>query len=137
MRTTQALQHQTAARRLLVALLILFLLAQTLGWMHRALHGADRRAPGPAHLHVSSACSDVSSCAAPADPGWVKRLFGLHEDVAQCQLYDAVMHPGCTPAAAIAPQPVPAATAWVRTEAAFVARQAALFDARGPPTFRS
>lgn len=137
MRTSQDLQHRTAARRLLVALLTLFLLAQTLGWVHRGLHGSERRMPGSARSHVSTACDAASSCAAQADPGWAQRLFGSHEDAAQCQLYDAVTHPGCTPGAVTALGLVPVAAAWVRTEAAFVARRTALFDARGPPPFRS
>lgn len=142
MTITTSFQHPPAARRLLVMLLSLFLLAQTLGWMHRALHGAARPAQAAAahakeHAH-GHAPETVSAPAGAVDsPAWVQALFGSHEDAAQCKIFDAVTYTGITPVGVFAPCLVPAALSLARSEAQFVARRAALFDARGPPVSRS
>lgn len=137
MPTFNALHQRTVLRRLVFVLLTLLVLAQTLGWMHRGLHGAERQLPGISglgsvqHPGASVACDDE------AVHGWVKRLFASHEDVAQCQLFDVVTHAGGTPMLAIVPDLVPATARLVHSHSDFVARWASLFDARGPPAFRS
>lgn len=138
MLTTSSFQQSPATRRWLVALLILLLLSQTLGWMHRALHGAARQAAGPAVVHlVGSPASAANPCDTDALHGWVKRLFASHEDAAQCQLFDAVTHTGLSQVLDMPQGLAPTAPSLALTESAFVARWAALFDARGPPLSRS
>jgi hypothetical protein len=110
-----------------VALLVVLVLAQTLGWMHRGLHGAsspDRQAQPALHAH------------ADADTGWMNNLFGSHADSSDCRLFDVLGKPGCAPAALVA-VPTLAPLAFVAaSHGDFVARWAALFDARGPPPSR-
>lgn len=138
MTTTSSFQQTAAARRWLAALLVLLLVSQTLGWMHRALHGAGRQVPGSAVVSlINSPAGHSASGEAEALHGWVKALFGSHDDAAQCQLFDAATHTGITQVPDITPGLAPTAQSLARTESAFVARWAALFDARGPPVFRS
>lgn len=138
MTTTPSIQHLPAARRLLVTLLSLFLLAQTLGWMHRALHGGAR----PAHATAAAVHAHAPmSVSAPLEAGdslaWVKALFGPHEDAAQCKIFDALTCTGINPVGVLAPGLAPAPVLLARTQAQFLARRVALFDARGPPVSRS
>lgn len=138
MSTTTSFQQTAVARRWLAVLLILLLLSQTLGWMHRALHGVSRQATGSAvALQLGDAANQASPCDSDVLHGWVKRLFASHDDAAQCQLFDAATHTGITQVPDITPGLAPTAQSLARTESAFVARWAALFDARGPPVFRS
>ena len=63
-------------------------------------------------------------------------LFSSHADTSDCRLFDVLGQPGCAPAPLIAlPVLVPTGSIAV-THADFVARWAALFDARGPPPSR-
>ena len=123
-------QRHAAARAAVLVLLAAFVLAQALGWMHRALHGdtgPDR--PVAAAVH---ALDDAPGAA----EGFLEALFGSHADASDCRLFDAVAQPGCAPSplelAAVA---LPAAML-LASHGDFVARWSALFDARGPPPSR-
>lgn len=121
-------QQPRTTRRGVVLLLALFVLAQTLGLVHRGLHGDGARPPNAAAgIHEHAAGETAQS------PGWLDGLFGDHADPSGCLLFDVIAHPGCAPAyALIQPLLLPHALL-AATRADFVARWSALFDARGPP----
>ena len=120
-----------AARRGLLWLVLLALVSmQALGLMHGIAHG-DRGASVPSIAVRQAAADDARG------QHWEAGLFSGHDDDAGCLLYDQLSHGGC------APVPVPAALPvippafflqWFQGE--FLARWAALFDARGPPPIR-
>ncbi len=118
---------------------------QMLGQWHAVLHGpisAIGLTAGPEahHHHRPHALS------ASADTAWahehdhghgIGRLFGDHPHDADCRLYDQLCQADDMPAAAAHSLPVVPPTAlqaWWSGEA--LLRWAALFDARGPPSFR-
>jgi hypothetical protein len=117
-----------ARRAAIVALLLALVLAQTLGWMHRVLHGSGLEGG----QHAFSAAVEPAQDEGAHDHG-VHDLFGSHEEPTDCRLFDVLGQPGCaTPPLLVLPVLVPAAQL-AHTQADFVARWAALFDARGPP----
>lgn len=129
--TATSMPSRTAARRLaLLVLLAAFVLAQTLGWIHRGLHGepgGSWRGAGTVHE-----LSEPRS----AETGIFAALFGSHADASDCRLFDAVAQPAMTSAKlALAPLAPPSAIL-LASHAGFVARWCALFDARGPPPLR-
>lgn len=107
------------ARRCCVLLLLLALAgAQALALMHAVLHAQ----PGP-HEPVA---------AAPLED-----LFALHDDETDCRLYDgASAQPFACPPPALLPQLAPSLSVLRLLQGDFVARRAALFEARGPPFSR-
>ena len=116
-----------------VALLVAMVLAQALGWMHRSMHWTAASSGAPAlHAGASDAAEAVH---AGARSGWIADLFGSHGDASECRLFDVLGQAGCAPAASLLPV-LPAASLLVATHGDFVARWAALFDARGPPASR-
>ena len=122
----------TAARRAAVAMLLLvFVLAQSLGWMHRALHGTG----GAASTMKVSLHASVHAPREQAEAG-IAGLFRGHAEASDCRLFDALAQPGCA-AAAVVVLPLSLPTAVLATaHGDFVARWSALFDARGPPPTR-
>lgn len=122
----------TTVRRTAVALLLLaFVLAQSLGWMHRALHGSGGAASTIANaVHAYEHAPQARAGAGIAD------LFRGHADASDCRLFDAVAQPGCAASPIVLlPLSLPS-TVLVATHGDFVARWTALFDARGPPSPR-
>jgi hypothetical protein len=119
------------ARRLAVAALVLaFVLAQALAWVHRGLHGSASESWR--HAPVAAAADHHGGGVA----GALQDLFSSHADGSDCRLFDALGQPGCAPAPLVAlPVTIPAGYL-LATHADFVARWAALFDARGPPASR-
>ena len=109
-----------------LALVVVLVLAQTLGWMHRSLHATP--SPAQAALTAGQALATGSDSGAPA--------LGHEAGTNECRLYDVLAQPGCasTPLLVL-PIALPAALL-VATLGDFVARWAALFDARGPPASR-
>lgn len=120
---------QRATLLMLVAVLVL---AQAIGWMHRSLHGASPARGSAAvalHVHANATKPDASR-------SWTDKLFGSHSEASDCRLFDVLGQPGCAPAAMPGPTLISMATLLATTHADFVARWAALFDARGPPASR-
>jgi len=122
---------RSAATRTLVCMLAFALwVAATLGLVHRTLH---EHATGELPALAEKANSSPTS---PSSSHGLFALFGDHTD-AECRLYDQLSH---GPAAlgvplVILPVMLPTATfAWLEGEV--LARWAALFDARGPPSTR-
>jgi hypothetical protein len=100
--------------------LLALLAAQTLGVMHRVVH------PAPA----------VHALAAKSGSGVLVDLFAAH-DGAACQLFDQICQGGAAPQFAQLPPALvlpPLLVCWFQD--AILARWAALFDARGPPSIR-
>lgn len=124
------------SRRGLVLLLVLaLLLAQALGLMHRTLHGG---AVGAAAVAVVGAPAQAD---AEADPrghahGWVVSLFPNHASDADCRLFDPLHHDGMPTVAVLVLPLLLTSFFLVASTGDFVARWAALFDARGPPSPR-
>lgn len=125
-------QPRTRTRRATaLALLCVLVLAQTLGWLHRGLHGSDGpalQAPAATQVHAHAQAHDDE---APAH--WLAALFGSHADASDCRLFDVIGQPGCVPGLVLALPALPPAAFLVATHGDFVARWTALFDARGPP----
>ena len=108
--------------------LVLFALmaAQTMGLMHRVVHGGNA-APVPVH-------SVQDGGAASGD--WLAGLFSSHDETS-CPLYDQLAQGGpiiMPPALALPLVPAAFVLQWFQGEV--LARWAALFDARGPPSIR-
>lgn len=113
-----------------LALAIVLVLAQTLGWLHRSAHGTPPAAQAVA-LQVHSAAAQPQ--AGKAEAG---KAFGHEAGATECRLYDVLAQPGCASTPLLALPVAPPATWIVATLGDFVARWAALFDARGPPASR-
>ncbi|MES3000626.1 MAG: hypothetical protein V4787_08030 [Pseudomonadota bacterium] len=113
-----------ASRRVLLWLLLFALLAaQTLGVMHRVVHPS----PAAAAVHAS---------AAKSAGGALVDLLASH-DGAACQLFDQMCQGGFAPQVAQLPPAVVLPSllvCWFQD--AILARWAALFEARGPPSLR-
>lgn len=135
-------QPRTALQRAsAVALLVVLVLAQTLGWLHRGLHGSD----GPAavhatavlHAHAGADAQPQTHAGTVADaPGWVGELFRNHANASDCRLFDAVAQPACA-SADIAVQAAMLPAGFIAaSHAGFVARATAFFQARAPPLSR-
>ncbi len=112
-----------------VMLLAAFVLSQTLGWLHRGLHDTSQ---GTSLARASAVSQGHGSTGTDS---WVAGLFPHDAGSKDCRLYDILSPSGCPAAAQLAllhavPSGPPDFTA-----PAFVARQVAHFDARGPPAF--
>jgi len=120
-----------AARRGLLWLLLFALVSvQALGLMHGIAHG-DRGPSGSGFAARQAAADD------PGSRRWESRLFSGHDDDAGCLLYDQLSHGGCLPVPVASALPViPPAFILQWFQGEFLARWAALYDARGPPPIR-
>jgi hypothetical protein len=100
---------------LIAALLVVLVLAQTLGALHRVAHAGG-------------------AGAAPASGNWVLDLFAGHDHDGSCELYDQLTHGDALSAASSPPMPSPPpGEPPIRHAAWQIAAQAAGFLARGPP----
>lgn len=129
--STRHAAASTALRRVAVcALLVAFVLAQALGWIHRGLHGTGSPLAGTVAVHAAGEGAPHVRSSGFAG------LFDSHADASDCRLFDAIAQPGCAPShAAILPLP-PLQALLLASHGDFVARWSALFDARGPPSSR-
>lgn len=119
-------------RVLLGALLAAMVLAQALGLVHRIVHLPAAAGAGVPALHAHGGHAHQ----ADAHEGLLSGLFGGHSDDSTCRLFDAMGHDGAPAMVAFA-APVLAALFFLDLlHGDFVARWAALFDARGPPPLR-
>lgn len=119
-------------RGLLWTLLWALLLAPTLGYMHRVVHGPqvvighERAAQ---HGHGEAGDCDHGS--------WLAGLFAAHEDEGSCRLFDQVSHSDALAGLPVLVLPLVLCTFLLRRfQGNAVARWAASFDARGPPVLR-
>ncbi len=119
-----------AVSRVLAGWMLLALVAvQTLGQVHRVAHAPGLHAE---HVHESHAHAEPDHAA-----NWIAGLFGGHEDTPECRLFDQST---LGDASGGVVQPVlpssPSAALLAFFQGEVVARRAALFEARGPPSFR-
>ncbi len=117
-------------RVLLWPLLLALLVAQTLGLVHGVAHSPVQQV-----AHVASAQHDDHA----HDPahGLIDILFAGHGTDADCRLYDQLSHgdtAACVPAISL-PVLLPA-TLFAYFQGEAVARHAALFESRAPPSIR-
>lgn len=120
----------TCLRRAGLALVLCALVvAQALGLMHGVLHGLPAQA--------GAATSAASAPDASADRAtWATDLFAGHADDSTCPLFDPLTPQGA-PAVPRVVLPVVLASVFIDCfQGEFLARWAALFDARGPPSPR-
>ena len=104
--------------------LVMFALvtAQALGLMHRVVHA-------PHHAPATAAVSHEGG-------HWVAHLFEGHADDSSCRLFDPLNHDGMPTVAAVL-LPAAVSTFFIDVfQGEFLARWAALYDARGPPFSR-
>ena len=117
-------------RGLLWLLLFALVAAQTLGLMHRVVHGSQFESDteiAAVHVHDDG----------HHNPSWAETLFGGHAGESACRLFDQLSQGGCLPSVPAVLLPIAAPSfflQWFQGEA--LARWAALFDARGPPQLR-
>jgi hypothetical protein len=115
--------------------------AQAFALLHGVVHGghagpaphahglAHAQAHQPGHAHEGHGDAHAH--------GLIERLFGAHHDDLDCRLYDQLGHADAAPALlkVVLPLALPA-SAFGFLSGAFIARRAALFEARGPPSVR-
>ena len=114
-------------RVLLWPLVLALLVAQTLGLVH-----------GVAHSPVQAVAQQVSH-AGPVqhEHGLIEALFSGHAGDAECRLYDQLSHgDAATSVPALALPVLLPATLLAYFQGEAVARHAALFEARAPPSIR-
>ncbi len=110
---------------LLCWLALALLVAPALGHMHRIVHGPQTHTP---HAQVH---------APPAQAHGVADLFAVHGDDSSCRLFDQLTHSDALPAMPVLALPLLLVPfLFRRLERDVAAREAALFDARGPPALR-
>ena len=116
------------SRRITVWLLLCALVAaQALGLMHRIVHAPH------AHLPAQQA---VQQAHAPHAAGWVAGLFAAHHDESTCRLFDPLNHEAAPSVPAVLLPLVLASFFLDFFQGECLARWAALYDARGPPSLR-
>lgn len=119
----------TLARRGLLWLAVFALVAaQALGLMHRVVHAPLASVHTHGHDHAAQAHEDHGN--------GVAGLFAGHDDDSTCRLFDPLNHDGapCVPAVVL---PAILASFFLDVfQGEFLARWAALYDARGPPALR-
>ena len=116
-----------AARRLLLGWVLFALVcAQSLGLMHRVVHGVAGNPPA-AEAHAPAA----------AIGGWTEALFAHDKAGLGCKLFDGLGQCGAAPQATQLMQPLPAAAvALVAVAAAVPHARPSSFEARAPPVSR-
>ena len=109
-----------ALRRAFVAWLAFALLAaQAIAFVHGVVHAGKGQAQAGA-----------------ASASWTTALFAAHDDDTTCRLFDAVGHDAAPAHAPIVLPPAVPGFLLAQLQGDCLLRFAALFDARGPPSFR-
>jgi hypothetical protein len=119
-------------RYVLVLALFALLAAQMLGVLHRVAHS-----PLTAHASAAHAQTHVHEPAGAGPVDALLELFTGHGSDSDCRVYDQIGHGDVLPSvvALVLPVVVPASVLQFFA-GEFIARWAALFDARGPPSVR-
>ena len=117
--------------------------AQAFALVHGVVHGGHA-GPAPhahaqAHVQAHAPAHEQAHAHEGHDDahGLIERLFGAHHDDLDCRLYDQLGHADAAPLllTGALPLALPAAV-FDFLSGAFIARRAALFEARGPPSVR-
>ncbi len=126
-------------------LALALLMVPLLGLMHGVVHGlshglpsvvASANTPHRAQTRADSVESLQVATAVDAS-GWSKKFFTGHDKAADCLVFDQLCHADALhflPLQALS-TPLPNIV-WVTLAGDFIARWAALFQARGPPSAR-
>jgi len=121
----------TRPRGWLWILMLALLVAPTLGFMHRVVHGPHVEA---AH-EVAAAQDHGAEC--DHSHGWLTALFGHDEGDTGCRLYDQLNQGDSLLAVAALLLPLVLSSFLIRQSRGLaLARWRAQFDARGPPSLR-
>lgn len=122
--------HTAARRRVVAGLMLILLCVQTLGFVHRIVH-APMAAPT-----ASASVDEVAEVG--SRPLGLTALFAAHQDdESGCRLFDGIGHQLFVLPAALLALPLLPTAGPLRLQAGeFIARHAAPFEARGPPSFR-
>jgi hypothetical protein len=108
------------------------LFAQSLGLMHRQVHGHGLPVLAATAGSVQVAVGGPGS-GAPVN-SWLANLFPAHGDPGSCGLFDQLTHGDAVAGVVLQPLPVVALLGLIHFfQGQALARWAALFDARGPP----
>jgi hypothetical protein len=131
------LSHAGALVWLLAASL---LLAQLLGLMHGVVHGPQAHIHSHSHMHRDGHHQEHSALAhaeEEGEGGWLAALFSSHDGDSDCRLFDQASHGQAAPTLPMLSLPLVLSTvAFDISRGEALARWAALFDARGPPSTR-
>jgi hypothetical protein len=118
------------------ALIASLVLAQTLGVVHRSVHGSAVHisdAQGARHVRTTD-CGDASKIS-DSGSGWIGSLFAHQDGDSTCRLVDAQSSfDGAFFAKAPPVIALPAIHSIAFSQITSTARAAALFEARGPPS---
>ena len=115
-------------------LALVLLLAPLLGQMHGLVHGVGEHAQTSAH-----GTQAVPSAVTGHDHAHdlLADLFSAHGDASDCRVYDQLCHSDLLPALPLVVLPMALSSfAFHFLEGEVLARRAALFEARGPPSAR-
>ena len=116
-------------------LVLALLVAPALGHMHRIVHGPQ--AQTQTQTQTSQARVHAPHAQPQAQAHGVADLFAVHGDDSSCRLFDQLTHSDALPAMPVLALPLLLVPfLFRRLERDIVAREAALFDARGPPALR-
>lgn len=133
----RGLSHARALVWLLAASL---LLAQLLGLMHGVVHGPQAHLHSHSHVHHDGHHPEHAALAhaeEEGDGGWLAALFSSHDGDSDCRLFDQASHGQAAPTLPMLSLPLVLSTvAFDISRGEALARWAALFDARGPPSIR-
>ena len=125
---------------LALALLLVPLFGLMHGIVHDSLHGlpaAVASANVQHHAQPGAAGVELVPVAAIHAPQWSKKLFAGHKKVADCLVFDQLCHADALPFLPLQVLPILLPNIVLVTLAGeFIARWAALYQARGPPSAR-
>lgn len=118
------------------------LLAQLLGLMHGVVHSPQAHVHAHSHVHNDGHQHQQEHAALAhaeeeGDGGWLASLFSSHDGDSDCRLFDQASHGQAAPSLPMLSLPlVLSSVAFDISRGEALARWAALFDARGPPSTR-
>jgi hypothetical protein len=137
----KALVPRVPVRALVWLLAAALLLAQLLGLMHGVVHDPQAHIHSHSHAHAHHDGHHqehaVLAHAEEERGGWLASLFSSHDGDSDCRLFDQASHGQAAPTLAMLSLPLVLSTvAFDISRGEALARWAALFDARGPPSTR-
>lgn len=122
------------------------LLAQLLGLMHGVVHSPQAHIHPHSHPHSNSNVhrdghhqehAALAHAEEKGEGGWLASLFSSHDGDPDCRLFDQASHGQAAPTLPLLSLPlVLSSVAFDISRGEALARWAALFDARGPPSTR-
>jgi hypothetical protein len=134
------INRQVMGCYLALALLLVPLFGLMHGIVHDFSHGLPAAVVGanvPHHAQPRADSLELVPVAAIHSPQWSKKLFAGHKKVADCLVFDQLCHADALPFLPLQVLPTLLPNIVLVTLAGeFIARWAALYQARGPPSAR-